>query len=115
MSKLIKRNKPLVKKLTGLALYRNGAEGFKQWCEDCVCIPIYPDGSEVAVWCPIHSLPDTIHPETGRSYRMMWEAQIEMVRSAFTMVNGKLIYNLIVLCWPRGEGKCQKKGSKVLL
>jgi len=31
------------------------------------------------------------------------------------MNNGKFIHKLIVLCWMRGEGKCQIKGSKVLM
>jgi len=85
--------------------YTDGPEGFVKWCEDNVFIPIYPFGSTMAVWCSIGELPDTINPETGRSYKYIWEQQKEVARNALRMVDGKFLYRLIVLCWPRGEGK----------
>ena len=85
--------------------YRDGPEGFISWCEDNVCIPIYPVGAVMAVWCPIKDLPTVINPKTGKSYRGIWDAQKEVVRQALRMVNGEFIYRLIVLCWMRGEGK----------
>jgi len=105
------------------AAYRKGAEGLILWAEDCVWVSIYPVGSEFAVWVPLGSanLPDTIicpetgqsyremwckvNPETGRSYQYMWEKQKEVLREALVMEGGKFRYRLIVLCWPRGEGK----------
>jgi hypothetical protein len=85
--------------------YTDGPEGFISWCEENVCIPIYPFGSTMAVWCPIGELPDTINPETGRSYKYIWEQQKEVARNGLRMVDGKFLFRLIVLCWPRGEGK----------
>lgn len=85
--------------------YRDGPEGFIKWCEENVCIPIYPVGDVMAVWCPIKDLPTELNPKTGKSYRGIWEAQKEVVRQALRMVNGEFIYRLIVLCWMRGEGK----------
>src|SRR5690606_19653781 len=58
--------------------YTDGPEGFVKWCEDNVFIPIYPFGSTMAVWCSIGELPDTINPETGRSYKYIWEQQKEV-------------------------------------
>jgi hypothetical protein len=31
------------------------------------------------------------------------------------MENGQYVHRLIVFCWPRGEGKCQGKGSRILM
>jgi len=87
------------------ASYTDGPEGFIKWCEENVSIPIYPFGSVMAVWCPIKDLPDTLNPETGRSYKYIWEQQKEVARAGLRMVDGKFLYRLIVLCWPRGEGK----------
>jgi hypothetical protein len=85
--------------------YRDGPEGFISWCEDNVCIPIYPVGAVMASWCPIKDLPREVNPRTGRSYWTIWEAQKEVVREALRMVNGEFIHRLIVFCWMRGEGK----------
>jgi hypothetical protein len=85
--------------------YTDGPEGFIKWCEENVSIPIYPFGSTMAVWCPLGELPDTPNPETGRSYKYIWEQQKEVARGGLRMLDGKFIYRLIVLCWPRGEGK----------
>ncbi|MFA5394441.1 MAG: hypothetical protein WC346_00295 [Methanogenium sp.] len=85
--------------------YRDGPEGFIKWCEENVCIPIYPVGAVMAVWCPIKDLPKDINPKTGKAYSGIWEAQKEVVRQALRMMDGEFIYRLIVLCWMRGEGK----------
>lgn len=85
--------------------YIDGPEGFIKWCEDKVCIPIYPVGAVMATWCGIKDLPTELNPRTGRSYRSIWEAQKEVVRQALRMVDGEFIHRLIVFCWMRGEGK----------
>ena len=85
--------------------YKDGPEGFIQWSEDKVSIPIYPVGAAMAAWCPIRELPTEINPKTGKSYRSIWEAQKEVCRSALRMVDGEFIHRLIILCWMRGEGK----------
>lgn len=85
--------------------YRNGGEGFILWAEDFACIPIYPEESDIAVWYPMHSLPDEKNPETGRSYKNIWEEQKKLLKKALRMKNGRFVHRLIVLCWPRGEGK----------
>jgi len=95
--------------------YRNGGEGFAKWMEDNVCIEIHPIGETIPRWTPIGDLPDKKSMVTNRSYKYMWEQQKEMFSRALEMKNGNFIHRLIVLCWMRGEGKCEKKGSKVLM
>lgn len=85
--------------------YRNGAEGFIKWAEDKVNVPIYPEGSAFAKWVPVGDLPSEPNPQTGRSYRDMWEKEKEVFRKALVMNNGRFKHRLIVFCWPRGEGK----------
>jgi len=103
--------------------YRKGADGFILWAEDHAWAPIYPVGTEFEVWVPLGSAnlsdsevcPQTgrsyremwceKNPETGRSYQYMWEKQKEILREALAMKDGQFIYRLIVLCWPRGDGK----------
>ena len=61
--------------------YRNGAEGMIKWVEDkcwCEIVPISTDINaigDVKVWFPMSNLPDTPHPETGKSYKQIWEEQ----------------------------------------
>lgn len=88
-----------------IAAYRKGGAGFVQWCEDNVWMPIYPEGEEAAVWHPMGNLPTTPNPETGRSYKSMWEQQKPYFLEALQMKNGRLVHRLIVFCWPRGDGK----------
>lgn len=85
--------------------YMDGPEGFIRWCEENVYIPIYRFGDSISSWCCIGKLPDTINPETGRSYKHIWEQQKEVARRGLRMVDGRFLYRLLVLCWPRGEGK----------
>ena len=74
------------------------------WCEDNVHVPITLPGDRATSWCPMHSLP-TEEDEYGRSYANMWAKQSEILKEALAMENGEFLYTLIVLCWPRGEGK----------
>jgi len=85
--------------------YRDGAEGMINWCNDYIYVPIYPEGSVVSKWVRIGELPDDINPETGRSYRTIWEEQQVILRDALQMENGRFKYRLVVFCWMRGEGK----------
>lgn len=85
--------------------YKDGAEGMIQWCEDFVYVPIYPIGSDMSVWVSLGDLPDTKNPDTGKSYRDMWENQKIILREGLRMRNGRFVYRLIVFCWMRGEGK----------
>lgn len=88
-----------------VAKYRNGGVGFAQWCHDFVRIPVYHEGSAIPTWTAVCDLPDDENPETGRSYKSMWDAQTEICKRALYMKNGRFKHRLIVLCWPRGEGK----------
>lgn len=97
--------KKLPRKPTRFTQYRNGGDGFVKWCEEYVHVPIYPEGSDVPYWCPLSDLPTDPHPETGRSYQDMWSEQKDVLRRALEMKNGRFRYRLIVLCWPRGDGK----------
>lgn len=89
----------------GKSKYRDGAEGMIRWCEDYVYVPIYPPHSDVPVWTPMRSLPTEPDPETGKSYRDMWEAQKEVLRECLVMEGRRFKYKVIVFCWPRGDGK----------
>jgi hypothetical protein len=85
--------------------YRNGAQGFIDWCNENVRVNIYPVGESAPKWVLMGELPDTLHPDTGRSYKYLWEGQQEVIREALRMENNQFIYKLIVLCWQRGDGK----------
>lgn len=85
--------------------YQDGAEGFIKWCEENVRVPITPHEESYSTWCYLGQLPDDPHPDTGRSFKDMWEAQKKVFRQALKMKNGKFVYRLIVFCWPRGDGK----------
>lgn len=85
--------------------YRNGGEGFCAWAEEFVRIPIYPQGSAVPAWYSMAELPEEPQPETGRSYKQMWEEQKGIFKEALAMSNGRFLYRVIVFCWMRGEGK----------
>jgi len=84
---------------------RDGGLGMAKWCEDFCCVPIYPEGSDIAIWTPICDLPRDPHPKTGKSYWDLWAAQKEILQEALKMVDNRFVYRLIVLCWQRGEGK----------
>lgn len=88
-----------------LKKYRDGGEGFISWCEDHVHLAIYKEGATVPTWIPMNEMPEDKHPETGRSYKDMWEMQKPILRKALAMENGRFKHRLIVLCWMRGDGK----------
>jgi len=98
--------KKLVKKKAPKEIgYRDGGEGMIKWCNENVFVPIYPEGSVVAVWHSMGSLPDEPNPETGKSYATIWKNQQEILKEALKMVDGRFVYSNIVFCWQRGEGK----------
>jgi len=95
--------------------YRQAGDGFILWCNENVRIPVYPEGSDIPVWMPMSELPKNENPKTGRSFHGMWLQQQEIAREALQMEGGRFVHRLIVFCWPRGDGKCQEKGSKILM
>ena len=99
------KNTPSTKEVQAFARYRNGGEGFISWCEENVCLAIYKEGATVPTWTPMSDLSDVPNPDTGRSYKQMWESQKEIVREALKMKDGRFVYRLVVLCWQRGDGK----------
>ncbi|MFW6047237.1 MAG: hypothetical protein ACOCP4_05575, partial [Candidatus Woesearchaeota archaeon] len=97
--------KEKIKRKRKIAEYRNGGDGFIKWAEENVRVPIYPIGSDVPVWTLLGEMPDDKVPETGRSYKELWDNEKEVIREALKMENGRFVRNLVVLCWMRGEGK----------
>jgi hypothetical protein len=93
---------------TDFVKYRNGSSGLIKWAEDNVWVPIFPIGDSFAKWWPIGDLPDTKHPETGRSYKDLWKCACDVFRECIIMENGQFKYRLICFCEPRGEGKSFK-------
>ena len=91
--------------MRGIEEYRNGGVGFGLWCEDHIHLAIYKPGESIPKWTPICDFSTEVNPETGRSWKDIWENQKVVAEQALTMVDGKFIYRLIVLCWMRGEGK----------
>lgn len=85
--------------------YLDGGRGCCQWIEDYCYAPIIPIGETATRWVSIGALPDTLHPETKKSYKQMWEEQKQILVECLEMKNGEFIYSLIVFCWMRGEGK----------
>lgn len=85
--------------------YSDGPEGFIKWCDEKIHIPIYPPGSDIALWCRMGELPTGVNPATGRSYKQFWDDQKEVIRRCLRMVDNRFIYRLIILCWMRGDGK----------
>lgn len=85
--------------------YREAPEGFIQFCNDLVYVPIYAPGETVADWYPIGELPEEPNPATGKSYADIWKAQQEIARQCLITENGRFKYRLIIFCWMRGEGK----------
>ena len=103
------KKKPVAAKTEDLRqkmkIYRNGGEGMTQWVEDNAWMPIQAHGSIVPKWYPMNALPDAVNPDTGRSYKTMWESQKKILHEALRMQDGKFIHRLIVFSWMRGEGK----------
>lgn len=85
--------------------YRNGGEGCIKWAEDNICVAIVPPGSVIPIVTSLSKLSNEINPETGRSYRSMWEEQKKVLRECLRMRRGRFVHRLIVFCWQRGDGK----------
>ena len=85
--------------------YKNGGDGFVQWVDDNVWLPVYPPGQRSSRWTPASKLPKVTEKSTGRSYHSFWEEQKDVMREALRMEKGRFVYRLIILCWMRGEGK----------
>ena len=85
--------------------YRKGGDGFVRWCEDNVNLAIYKENATVPTWTPMCEMPDAKNPDTGRSYKDMWELQKPIIKKALAMENGRFLHRLIVFCWSRGDGK----------
>lgn len=97
VKQLNEEKKPRKKRVVTTNPYRNGAQGFFSWVEDNCRLPVFLEDSDIPQWHYVHEF------DTG--YRKMWEAQKVELAPALEMKNGRFIYNLIVLCWMRGEGK----------
>jgi len=85
--------------------YRYGGEGFIEWAEAHLRIPVYNNDSPIPTWTYLKDLSRVPDKVTGRSFWEMWCNQKEVLRQALVMKNGRLKHRLIILCWPRGEGK----------
>jgi len=96
---------------TDITAYRNGAEGMIKWVEERCWGEIVPISTDleaigdVKTWVPMSALPDTLHPDTDKSYKMIWEEQKKILRKALVMEHGRFKYTVVILCWMRGEGK----------
>lgn len=97
-----------------LKTWRNGGSGFLQWCNDNVCLAIYEEGSDIPRWIPMSNMPKEKNPLTDRSYQDCWDLQKPILMEALQMKNGRFKYRVIVLCWMRGDGKCERKGTKII-
>ncbi len=97
-----------------IPFYQNGAEGFFAFVEENVRFEIEQKNG-LKKWLYPTELSDEKNPETGKSFKDFWELQKAEVKPALEMKDGKFKYKVIVLCWPRGDGKCQEKGSPVLM
>lgn len=84
--------------------YHDGAEGFIKWIEDYeVAVEVAKDG--VKQWVPTPQLSRKPHPITGKTQWQMWEELKNVARQCLKMKNGRFVYQLLVLCWMRGEAK----------
>lgn len=90
-----------------ISFYQYHELGAETWLEDHVRIAIQDFKTGALTWCLLRDLPDDPHPETGRSYKGMWEWQkINAIRPATERdENGFYRYQTLVFCLPRGEGK----------
>lgn len=87
-----------------LPAYQNGGEGCVKFIEENVKFEV-PDRHGKSRWIYPPQLPTEPDPVTGKSFMQLWENQKDVLREALVMKNGKFKHRVIVLCWPRGEGK----------
>lgn len=84
--------------------YKQGAEGMIRWVEENVRALVKRRG-EGDRYMLMGELPDE-RDEYGRSMKAMWEEQKRELRIALEVDDeGVFVRNLIIFCWPRGEGK----------
>jgi hypothetical protein len=102
---LKRRSADSVPQMSQVEIYRNGGEGFILWAEKYLRIPVYNNDSPIPTWTYVRDLSRVPDKITGKSFWEMWCNQKEVLRQALVMKNGRLKHRLIVLCWPRGEGK----------
>lgn len=91
--------------LSKIEQYRQGGEGFIQWAEENMYIPVYRNDSPIPNWTLVGDLSREPVESTGRSFWEFWCNQKEVLREALKMEFGRLKHRLIIFCWPRGEGK----------
>ena len=87
-----------------IPFYQQGAEGFFAFVEENVRFEVEQENG-LKTWLYPTQLSNEPHPKTGKIPRQFWEEQKNELRPALQMKNGKFKYKVIVLCWPRGEGK----------
>jgi len=97
-------SKKEVMDLSRIPHYQKGGDGFVDFVEENLRFKIQM-GTAIPKWIPVGELPDTPHPETGRSYKEFWQNEREVLREALQMKNGRFNHKLLVFCWMRGEGK----------
>ena len=97
-----------------LPAYQDGAEGCIKFIEENVKFEV-PDRNGRPKWMYPTQMSSEPDPVTGKSFAQLWENQKDELREALAMENGKFKYRVVVFCWPRGEGKCEAKGSEVLM
>jgi len=87
--------------------YATAPDGAADWIEDHVSAFITDFVTGQSTWCPIKSLPDTPHPQTGRSYRdfWLWQRDNVIIPATTRKPDGFLKYHTILLIMPRGEAK----------
>ena len=88
----------MTKQIYDVKEYRNAGEGFIKWVEDNVYFSIAPPGRDVKFWMPVSEFP--------ASYKELWKRQQEeLIIPGLEMNDGEFKYRLIIMMWPRGEGK----------
>ena len=107
-------NKKELMDLKRIPHYQSGGDGFVDFIEDNLRFKIQ-GGFSIPKWTPVNQLPSEPDPTTGKSFKNFWDQEKEVLREALQMKNGRFIHKLLIFCWMRGEGKCQEKGSEVLM
>lgn len=90
-----------------IRFYQFDPLGAETWMEDHICVAVTDYRTGQQQWVPLGEVQDIPHPDTGRSYKSMWDYQKEnVIRPATSRdENGFLTYSTVVNCTPRGEGK----------
>jgi len=82
-------------------------EAVADWAEHHVKVKVLNFDTGGFEFVYLKDMPTQKHPETGRSYRDLWEWQKEsyLYPALERHTNGKFRYDTLVNCTPRGEGK----------